>query len=148
MPHDATEHHTRILYDALVKEGDAPETDEEKTTVGENPDLGEPVEQPKGNIDAPWGQEDSPEGLRSKKNDPENYSDAAYGGFIHSRQKMLDELFDSKVPASKAEQALMGQQLQHAASGDYESRAPLLEPHAQDPAKEAASDFARGLLED
>jgi hypothetical protein len=147
MAHDATEHHTRVLYDALVKEGEATETDEDKSTVGVNPDQQpDPEDRPKGDIDAPWGEKDLP--ANAEIGTAEHYSDAAYEGFIQSRQQMLDELFDSKGPAAKAEQALMGQQLQHAASGDYESRAPLLEPQAQDPAKEAEADFARGLLED
>lgn len=147
MAHDATEHHTRVMYDALVKEGSDSPGDDEESTVGVNPDQQpDPEDRPKGNIDAPWGENDLPASASSGT--PEHYSDAAYAGFIQSRQKILDELFDSKGPASKAEQALLGQQLQHAASGDYESRAPLLEQRAQDPAKEAEANFARGLLED
>jgi hypothetical protein len=145
MAHDATEHHTRVMYDALVKEGSDSPGDDEESTVGVNPDQQpDPEERPKGDIDAPWGENDNP----ASEPKAEHYSDAAYQGFIQSRQNILDELFDSKGPASSAEQALLGQQLQHASSGDYETRAPLLEPQAQDPAKEAEADFARGLLED
>lgn len=146
MSYNATEHHTRVLYDALVKQGETTETDEDKTTVGENPDqlLGAPADQPKGDIDAPWGQEDTPEGVRSKKNDPEHFSDAAMQGFIDSRQEMLNDLFDSKKPAAKAEQALVSQQLGHGASGDFESRAPLLEEKTS--ADRTLNECVRGLL--
>jgi hypothetical protein len=123
-----------------------PDDDEGESTVGVNPDVypdPEGRKQQKGTIDAPWGERDTTDG----NNDPEHYSDAAYQQFIEGRQEMLDKLFASKGPAAKAEQALVGQQLQHGASGAYESRAPLLEPEAVDPVKEAESAFFDGIVD-
>ena len=124
MSYNATEHHTRVMFDALVKQGSDSPGDEDESTVGVNPDQQPPPEdRPKGDIDAPWGEEDSP----GKKNSPVHFSDAAFQGFINSRQEMLDSLFDSKGPAQKAEGALLGQHLDVAAKGNFETSAPLLE---------------------
>lgn len=142
MAHNATEHHTRVMYDALVKQGGDTPGDDTESTVGVNPDQQlDPEDRPKGNVDAPWGEDSSPD----QRNEPEHFSDAAMQGFISSRQEMLDNLFDSKKPAQKAEGNLVGQQLQHGASGDFETKAPLLEHKTA--GDQTLSDLVRGILE-
>ena len=155
---NATERYTALWGDLLCKEasnsGDRknqsaqhPDDDEDESTVGVNPDLyPDPEDRPKGNIDASWGEGDVPKSTEHAT--AEHYSDAAYQQFIEGRQEMLDNIFASKQPAAKAEQALMGQHLQHAASGNYESRAPLLEEEALDPVKQAELDFFDGIVDD
>jgi hypothetical protein len=114
------------MYDLLTKEGETSTlTDETKSTVGVNPDQQPPPEDRKrtaGTIDAPWGERDGPE-----KGTSVHFSDAAAEGFIQSRQNILDELFDMKGTSSATEQKLVGQYLDHGESGDFESKAPLLE---------------------
>ncbi len=146
MTHDATERHTRVMYDFLTKEakdgGDAPDNDEDKTTVGVNPEQAKkPEERGKGTIDAPWGE---PDNTSRDPNQPEYFSDAATQGFIQSRQNMLDELFDSKKPATQAAQAIVSQELAHGASGNFESKAPLLEPKTA--SDRTLSELTRAIL--
>lgn len=142
MAYNATDHHTRVMFDALVKQGSDSPGDDDESTVGVNPDQQpDPEDRPKGDMDAPWGEETSP----GKKNEPEQFSDAAMQGFINSRQEMLDSLFDSKGPAQKAEASLVGQQLAHGASGNFETKAPLLERKTAE--DQTLSELVRGILE-
>lgn len=125
-----------------------PDDDEDKSTVGVNPDLYPDPEGRKeevGSIDAPWGESDVPPGKTNANS--EQYSDAAWEQYIEGRQEMLDDIFASKQPASKAEQALVRGLLQHGASNKFESRAPLLESEATDPAKEAAREFFDNIVD-
>lgn len=154
MPLNATEHHTRVMYDMLVKNaatpgGQSPDNNEDETLQGVNPNQLFDTERERGDIDAPWGE------ANTKGKGPgavETYSDAAYEQLIESRQRMLHDFFGSMDPASEVAQATIGEQLEHGSSGDYESRAPLLERRATDPVKEgeaqstAADDFADALL--
>lgn len=141
MAHDATEHHTRVMYDLLVKEGTKTETDEDKSTVGVNPDQQPDPEgraADAGTIDAPWGEKND----KGEEPSPEHFSDAVAQGFIQSRQNILDELFDAKRPAAKAEQKLISQHIAH----DYESKAPLLE--SKTAGDRTLRELTRGILED
>lgn len=146
MHQDATERHTRFLFDALTKEsadrgGDAPEDNEAETLVGTNSNQAlMPDDRDPGTIDAEWGENPTSSSDREEPNDPVSYSDAAREGFIQSRENMLSELFNSKPAASKAEREFIGQQLQHGKEGDYETAAPLLEKDA------SLADMAKGLL--
>ena len=141
MAHNATEHHTRVLEDFLCKSAEDTETNLEESTVGVNPDQQPDFEgRAAGSMEAPWGERPSP---KSDTQDSVHHSDAVLQGIEQSRQRMLEELFDSKGPASKAEQALVGQQLSHGASGDYESSSCLLNKSA---GEHTLSERTRGLL--
>jgi hypothetical protein len=145
MAHDATEHHTRVMYDFLVKEGTKTETDEDKSTVGVNPNQQPDPEgraEDAGTIDAPWGEKND----KGSEPSSEHFSDAVAQGFIQSRQNILDELFDGKKPAAKAEQKLVSQNFDHARSGDYESKAPLLE--SKTAGDRTLRELTQGILED
>lgn len=110
------------MFDLLTKEGESTPDDEEKSTVGVNPDQQpdpEDREDTKGTLDAPWGEQG--------KKQPAQFSDAVAQAFVQSRQHILDELFDTKGPAAKAEQELVRQNLEHGDPGEYETSAPLLE---------------------
>lgn len=113
------------MYDLLVKEGESTPNDETRSVVGVNPDQQPDPEGrvgTKGNMDAPWSEPSTKPG-----ESPMHFSDAVSQAFIQSRQQMLDELFDTKAPAAKAEQALVDGYLEHGGPGEYETRAPLLE---------------------
>ena len=87
----------------------------------------------------PSTQEDS-----TDSDNPVQVSDAALKSIVESRQKTLDTLFASKKPSEAAERKLVGQQLSHAASGDYESKAPLIEKSAGD---YTLTELTRGILD-
>jgi hypothetical protein len=126
MDFDAEEKHQKILADYLLKEGDGTTlpNNEEDSTQGVNPTGDSPDDvRAKGNIDAPWGEKNSPGG----KNKPVNFSPELYGEFVGSRDRMLEDFFDSKKPAQENAQAVVGSLFAHGASGDYESRAPMLD---------------------
>lgn len=146
MAYNATEHHTQVFADFLVKEGDGtePETNLEDSTVGVNPDqVPDPEGRAAGTIDAPWGEPDVV-GDSSKPQSAEHYSDAVLKGIEQNRDSLLKNLFASKKPASDAEQKLVGGQLLHGASGKYESRAPLLEKSSSD---RTLAQLTQGILE-
>ena len=132
MDFDATEKHTKVLEDYLFKQGadgTTTPTNELAPTEGVNPSGEDPGgDRPKGNIDAPWGEKTNP----ANKNDRNlHFSHEAYDQFIASRQEILDKMFDTKKPAQQNAQAVIGSVLAHGASGQYESRSPMLE-HTSD----------------
>lgn len=93
--------------------------DEDRSTVGTQPQPDEGVpDRSKGDIDAPWGEAPSPEVVQ--------FSRQAYTDFKQGREKLLEKLLDSKVTSDKAEQGLVAQQFDHAASGDFETSSPQL----------------------
>ena len=142
MAHNATEHHTQVLSDYLRKEAEDAETNLEDSTVGVNPDQQpDPEGRSAGSIDAPWGERPS---SKSGTQDAVHHSDAVLRGIEQSRQRMLTELFDSKGPSSRAEQDLVGQQLSHGSSGEYESSSCMLNKSA---GEHTLAERTRGLLD-
>lgn len=139
--------HDRAFYESMSKEAadTAVETNDsstEGTNPVEPPAAAPPSEQ--GSMDAPWGEND----VKGQKNDPVHLSDVVATEIMESRQKLLDRCFAQKGPAQRAEQAFMGQHLDHAASGQFESRAPLLEGKAKLAAPETLTDQTRRLFDD
>jgi len=138
----------RAFYDDLQKEAASTvEDNEDSMTGGENPvepKAGDPPSD-EGTIDASWGENDTP----GKKNDPVHLSDAVASSIQESRQKLLDRCFAQKPAAQRAAQSFVSQHLSHAASGDFESRAPLLEGKAkQASACETLRDQVSRVFED
>lgn len=112
------------LYDLLTKESEETGVDDDESTVGTTPDPGEEdLERSSGDIDAPWGEKPPAEPVQFSKQDMSKFKE--------TRERFLEKHFDSKGVADKANQALVGQQLQHAASGDYETSSPLLSSQAK-----------------
>jgi hypothetical protein len=146
MNHNANERYQGVFEDFLLSKEASDKSsytpgDEDESTVGVNSGQ-QPKPQGRGEntIDAPWGDNPAPE---SSSNKVVHHSDATVQGFIQSRQQILDELFDSKKPAAKAEQALVGEQFEHGRTGEYESKSPLLEKGARD---QTLSERVSGLL--
>lgn len=134
MAYNATEQYEGVFEDFLLKEASC-ETqvdpcDEKKYVRGVNSSQAAPFPDDRGEhtTDAPWGESDAPKD--SKHLPVQHYSDAVLTNIIHTRQGMLDALLDTKKPAARADRALINQQFEHARSGDYESKAPLLEQGA------------------
>lgn len=112
------------LYDLLTKQAEETGDDEDETTVGTTPQPDdEDLDRSSGSIDAPWGEKPSPEVV--------NFANQGLTKFKETREKFLEKHFDSKGVADKAQQAVVGQQLVHAASGDYETSSPLLSEQAK-----------------
>ena len=112
------------LYDLLTKQAEQVEDDEDKSTVGTTPQPDdEDLERPKGTIDAPWGEEPSPEVVA--------FTNQGMAKFKETRERFIEKHFDSKGVADKAQQAVVAQQLDHASSGDYETSSPLLSEQAK-----------------
>lgn len=119
--HDASA--DKELYDLLSKSAsDESPGDTGETTVGVNPDLyPDPEDRPAGNMDARWGESDGKDGQT-----PLHYSKETLRQFKEGREKMLASLFDNKNSSDSTDQKLLGQQLSHAASGDFETSSPQL----------------------
>lgn len=112
------------LYDLLTKRAEETGADEDESTVGTMPQPDdENYERSSGNIDAPWGEEPSPEVLEFSRQDMTKFKE--------TRERFLEKHFDSKGVADKVQQAVVGQQLSHAAKGDYETSSPLLSEQAK-----------------
>ena len=153
MSRDATELHTRVLFDVLTKESDIKETDadlggeqpednEDETLVGMNTNQDRmPEDRHESTIDAEWGDTPSRRNGKFGPNNTEHYSDATREGFIQSRQNILTELFDSKKPATETAQKFVGEQLAHGKKGDYETAAPILEKDA------TLAELTKGILD-
>jgi hypothetical protein len=112
------------LYDLLTKQAEQTGDDEDETTVGTTPQPDdEDLERESGNIDAPWGEKPSPEVV--------NFANQGLTKFKETRERFIEKHFDSQGVAAKAQQAVVGQQLDHASSGDYETSSPLLSEQAK-----------------
>lgn len=112
------------LYDLLTKEAEETGADDDESTVGTTPQPGnEDLERSKGSIDAPWGEDPSP--------DVVNFSKQYLTKFRETREDFLKKHFDANPVAESADQALVSQQLSHASSGDYETSSPLLSEQAK-----------------
>lgn len=126
-PHDPAA--DQELYDLLKEAEDtSPEDDEDKSTVGTNPDLypdPEGSEKSEGTIDASWGQNPG------STNDANHQSNEAFAHFKQSREKMLDDLFDGKEANDAVEQKVMAQHLSHAGSGQFETSSTMLSSKAK-----------------
>ena len=124
----------------MDKEGEDPgETleDNEDGTEGINPvQVPDPETTGEGTIDASWGQEDG-------KNDAIHFSNEATKQFRQNREVILGRLLDGKASSEGAEQALLGQNLSHAASGQFETSSPML----TDKSKLQKTGSAKTLLE-
>lgn len=99
------------LY-ALLKEGEAPETNEDASTSGENQLYPEPSDR-----DEEW----------TGKDDPAEFSSAAKAGDKETRHGVLGRVLGNKDRASENAKSLMRSSLKSVASGNYESTAPLLQ---------------------
>lgn len=135
MAYNSTEHHTNVFLDFLSKESEdstALKNNEDEVVRGENPtgaisaDDGRASSGP----EAPWGEDP----LNGKDGGPQFFSDVARSGFEHSRQRLLDELFASKKPATEASRALLKQRFNN--SDQFETRSVLLE---KEPGKVASA---------
>lgn len=106
--------------EAFLKEGEAPPGDLQRDTTGRNPDpyMKQP-DRTSGNIDALWGDPDR------KQDDPSgtsvHHSNVVLEEFVRGREEFLNRMFANKKPSQQADHALLGSQLQHAATGDYEA---------------------------
>lgn len=98
--------------------------DEGESTVGVNPNqYPDPEDRPTGDADAPWGEDPG---------DSIDNSTEVMRSFRQSREKILDDLFDGKGSSDGTEQAVMGQHLTHASSGDFETSSPQLSAKAKE----------------
>lgn len=121
--HDHDTEADQNLYDLLKTAADEPGDDDE-STVGTMPQPDdEDQDRSEGDMDAPWGENPSPEVVQ--------FSRQAFTKFREGREDLLKKHFDSKSVADAADKALMGQQLDHAKSGDYETSSPLLSEQAK-----------------
>lgn len=104
--------------------------DDEKSTVGVNPDpYPDPPDRNEGNVDALWGEPDI------KDADPagtaQHHTNAAWDGFKKSRERFLERNFDSFEPSAENAQELLSQNLDHFKSGDHESGKPFTNEHSK-----------------
>lgn len=114
--HDATEKHTKELYEFL-KEGEdtnpktsTDPTDETRMVSGEvevRPEQPEPADQP--------------------PKDPTSFSDAAEKGHEETQQGVLGSALAKQDEAAKANQAVISKAFSHGSSGQFESASPMLE---------------------
>lgn len=118
------------FYELLKEAADeSPGDDEDKSTVGVNPDpYADPATGAKGNVDARWGEED---GGTKGANTAQHHSNAAWDGFRASREKFLQKNFDSFGTSAENAQAVLGQNLEHFKSGDHESSKPFTNEHSK-----------------
>lgn len=101
--------------------------DEDESTVGVNPDqYPDPSDRPQANAHASWGEETSPH-ADSGKSTEVHHSNAVLDGYKAGKETFLKRHFNSFSKSSKTDQALVGQHLDHAKSGDYEGSKPFQE---------------------
>lgn len=123
------------IYQIMLKMGapvkgledDSPGDTEEKMP-GVQPD---PYPDPSGEgqkeketINAHWGDMDRKPGDPAQTS--QHHTNAVLDEFARGREKFLQRYFNAYGPSGEANRKLMGQNLEHAASGDYEASAAML----------------------
>ena len=64
-------------------------------------------------------------------NNAVHFSDEVSRQFRQNREELLDRLFDGMASTQGAEQKIVGEQLSHGASGQFETSAPMLAPRSK-----------------
>lgn len=101
--------------------------DETRSTVGTTSLYDNPEDRESGNVDAPWG-EKPPE-------DPQQHGTGVENKHVDTERGILDKAFSGTAAAAKADQQLISANFAHGASGDFESRQPLLQGKSSNEAK-------------
>lgn len=118
------------IYQLMLKMGqdDGPgDTDEsvEGFQADAYPTPSDDGQKEDGTTNASWGQSDI------KPNDPAgtavHHSNAVWDEFARGREKFLQRHFDAYGTSQDTNQAVLGQNLQHAKSGDYEASSAMVQ---------------------
>ncbi len=117
------------MYQLMLKMGKSDDSpgDTEESTVGVQPDAhpdpSEEGQKEEGTINARWGQEDhKPE---EAKHGPQHYSNAVLDEFVRGRENFLQRHFDTYGTSGDTNRKVLGQQLEHARTGDYDSSSAM-----------------------
>lgn len=110
-------HEDRLF--ALLKEGEATDTNEDQTTRGYTNVYEDPPDR-----GGQWGEPGPQAGGRQA---PIVFSDAAVEGEKDTRHGTLGRVLSSKDQAATASRALIAANLSTASKGDFETSAPLLQ---------------------
>lgn len=123
--------HEDRMYAFLKEGGDTnPSTstdtkDESESTVGVTHQRDTPEDrEPAATITAPWGEKPPV--------DPQQHGTGVKEEHHKGQRELLNRAFGGKGKAEKADQAVISQNFAHGSSGDYESRAPLLQSKAKE----------------
>lgn len=107
---------------------ETPGDDEESTAVGTTHVHDDPPKRPEGNLDAAWGEKGPEENGRQ---DAQQHGEGVEAEETRTREDATKNLFDSRASADAAHQALLAQNLTHAASGDFTTHSLHLKPKAK-----------------
>jgi len=109
----------KTFFDELAKEAVEAPGDDDKTTVGVNPEPAAPVEGRQEGSEAPWGEKAGP--LKDGQQPEPHFSSAARKEFIRGREELLGKLFDNK--SKDTEQKVIAQNFK---DKKYETSSPQL----------------------
>jgi hypothetical protein len=117
---DQTGVHEDEFYE-LLKTAGKPDTDEDMSTVGTTHVYDEPEDRGEaGTIDAPWGEKGT--------KDLAHNSNGVFDESVKVRQGVINNSFDGKAQADKADQKLMAANFKHVAKGDFTTHSVHLQP--------------------